>query len=68
MALGQHTENDRTAKILESDPHYPALEAAELKVLESPDRLPTPFINGSDVYNTWQDSTHVKGIPSPHLC
>lgn len=56
------TENERSAKTLESDPHFPALEAAELKVLESPDRLPTPSINGNDVYNTWQDADHVRGI------
>ncbi len=56
------TENERSAKILEADPHYPVLEAAELKVLESPDRLPIPSINGDDVYNTWQDAEHVRGI------
>ena len=24
--------------------------------------LPIPSINGSDIYNTWQDATHVRGI------
>ena len=56
------TENERSAKILEADPHYSVLEAAELKVLESPDRLPIPSINGDDIYNTWQDAEHVRGI------
>jgi prolyl oligopeptidase len=56
------TENERTAKVLESDPHFAGLEATALKVLESPDRLPYPEINGSDVYNTWQDAEHVRGI------
>ncbi|HEX3879885.1 MAG TPA: prolyl oligopeptidase family serine peptidase [Bryobacteraceae bacterium] len=55
-------ENERTAKILESDPHYATLEAAALKVLESPERLAFPSLNGSDVYNTWQDAQHVRGI------
>ena len=55
-------ENERSAKVLESDPHYAGLEAAALKVLESPDRLPIPSINGADVYNTWQDDKHVMGI------
>jgi len=55
-------ENQRTAKVLEGDPRYPALEAAELKVLESPDRLAIPSISGNDVYNTWQDAEHVRGI------
>src|SRR5208283_1333652 len=55
-------ENERTAKVLESDPRYAGLEAAALKVLESPDRLPSPQLNGDDVYNTWQDAQHVRGI------
>jgi prolyl oligopeptidase len=55
-------ENERSLKVLESDPHYKPLEAAALKVLESPDRLPMPDLNGGDVYNTWQDANHVRGI------
>ena len=55
-------ENERSAKTFESDPHFAALEAAELKVLESPERLPIPAINGTDIYNTWQDADHVRGI------
>src|SRR5580700_9643033 len=55
-------ENERSAKVLESDPHFAGLEATALKVLEAPDRLATPSINGDDVYNTWQDTNHVRGI------
>src|ERR1017187_6742891 len=55
-------ENARSAKVLGSDPRYAGLEATALKVLESPDRLPIPSINGGDVYNTWQDADHVRGI------
>jgi prolyl oligopeptidase len=55
-------ENERSLKVLESDPHYKPLEASALKVLESPDRLPMPNLNGADVYNTWQDANHVRGI------
>jgi prolyl oligopeptidase len=55
-------ENERSAKTLESDPHFAGLEAAALQVLESPDRLPIPWINGREVYNTWQDGEHVRGI------
>jgi prolyl oligopeptidase len=55
-------ENERSARVLENDPHYAGLEAAALKLLESPDRLPLPSINGADVYNTWQDDKHVMGI------
>ena len=55
-------ENERSAKVLEGDPRYAELEAAALKVLESPDRLRIPAINGSDVYNTWQDGEHIRGV------
>jgi prolyl oligopeptidase len=55
-------ENERSAKAIESDPHYTGLEAAALKVLESPERLAIPSINGAEVYNTWQDADHVRGI------
>ena len=55
-------ENERSAKVLESDPRFAELETAALKVLESPDRLPTPDLKGRDVYNTWQDAAHVRGI------
>jgi prolyl oligopeptidase len=54
--------NEKSAKVLESDPRYSQLEAAALKVLESPERLPVPAINGQEVYNTWQDAQHVRGI------
>jgi prolyl oligopeptidase len=55
-------ENERTAKVLESDPHFAGLEADALKVLESPDRLPIPTFRAGEVYNTWQDAQHVRGI------
>jgi prolyl oligopeptidase len=55
-------ENDRSAKVLEADPRFAPLSAAALKVLESPDRLPTPELSHDLVYNTWQDAQHVRGI------
>src|SRR5215469_1304557 len=55
-------ENERTARVLESDPHFPQLEAAALKVLESQDRLATPAFVGDIVYNTWRDAEHIRGI------
>ena len=57
-----NAHNETSAKIIESDPRFTTLSAAELKILESPDRLPTPSINGNDVYNTWQDADHQRGI------
>jgi len=55
-------ENERSAKVLESDPRYAGLEAAALKVLESPDRLAMPSFREGAIYNTWQDAAHVRGI------
>jgi len=43
-------ENERSAKVLESDPRFPKLQAEALKVAESPDRLPDPeFRNGTNL-------------------
>ncbi len=55
-------ENARTAKVLESDPHFASLEAKALEVLESPDRLPIPDFREGEIYNVWQDAEHVRGI------
>jgi len=54
--------NEASAKVLENDPHFAALEAAALKVLESPERLAIPQLKGDNVYNSWQDAEHVRGI------
>ena len=55
-------ENARTAAVLEKDPHFAPLQADALKVLDSPERLPSPQLRGGAVYNMWQDANHVRGI------
>jgi prolyl oligopeptidase len=55
-------ENERSAKVLEADPHFAEFKAEALKVLESPDRLAFPVFRSGTVYNTWQDAQHVRGI------
>src|SRR5271170_1021070 len=55
-------ENERTAKVLKNDPRFAGLEADALKILESPDRLPVPVFREGEIYNTWQDAEHVRGI------
>ncbi len=57
-----NAENARSAKVLDGDPRYAQLQAAALKVLESPDRLAVPEFREGEVYNTWQDAQHVHGI------
>jgi prolyl oligopeptidase len=57
-----NAENERSAKILQADPRYAVLAETALKVLESPTRLPDPDLIVGEVYNTWQDAQHVRGI------
>lgn len=54
--------NERTDRVLKTDTRYAQFEAAALKVLQSPQRLPMPDLNGDEVYNFWQDAGHVQGI------
>ena len=54
--------NQASAKVLEADPHYAELKAKALKVLESPDKLAYPQFRADEIYNTWQDAQHVRGI------
>ncbi len=55
-------ENERTAKVLEADPRFAEMQAAALKVLESPDRIPRPDLRDGTVYNLWRDAAHSQGI------
>ncbi len=57
-----NAENAKTLKVLESDPRYPDLHAAALKVAETQDRIPTPHFLAGDIYNFWQDAEHVRGL------
>jgi prolyl oligopeptidase len=70
-------ENERSAKVLESDPEFATLQAMALKILESPQRLPMPVFREGEIYNTWQDAQHQRGLlrrtslqdyltPTPH--
>jgi prolyl oligopeptidase len=55
-------ENERSAAVLQADPHYAEFKAEALQVLESPDRLAFPAFRDGVVYNTWQDASHLRGI------
>ena len=70
-------ENAKTAKVLEADPHFKPFLADALKVEEDPRRLPLPGLRGNEVYNTWRDKDHPRGLfrrtsisdylaPAPH--
>ena len=57
-----NAENAKTLKVLESDPRYPDLKVAALKVAETQDRIPVPLFLANDIYNFWQDAEHVRGL------
>jgi len=57
-----NAENNRSAKALDVGPVYETLAETALKVLESPTRLPNPQFRVGEVYNTWQDAQHIRGI------
>jgi len=57
-----NAENERSAKALDVGPLYTSLAETALKVLESPTRLPNPQFRVGEIYNTWQDAQHVRGI------
>jgi prolyl oligopeptidase len=55
-------ENQRTASVIEQDPRYATNQAEALKVLDSPERLAFPAFRSGEIYNTWRDADHVRGI------
>jgi len=56
------TENAKTLAVLENDPVYGGVNADALKLAQAEDRIPTPAFIHDDVYNFWQDETHVRGV------
>ena len=54
--------NERTLNELQSDPRYGGIEAAALEILTGDDRIPYGTIRDGNVYNFWQDETHVRGL------
>ena len=57
-----NAENAKTLGILEHDPRFAGLAADALKINQAKDRIAAPEFIGNDVYNFWQDATHVRGI------
>ncbi|MDH4278490.1 MAG: S9 family peptidase, partial [Acidimicrobiia bacterium] len=43
-------------------PQFAEYQAAALEILEADDRIPFGVIRGDQVYNFWQDATHVRGL------
>ena len=55
-------ENAKTVGVLEKDPRFAGLAADALKINQAKDRIAYPQFIGNDVFNFWQDATHVRGI------
>ncbi len=56
------TENAKTLKVLQNDPHFAGFYADALAINQAKDRIPLPTIINGRVYNFWQDADHVRGI------
>jgi prolyl oligopeptidase len=56
------TQNARTLPILTRDPSYAKLYAEALKINQATDRIAYPTTIRGEIYNFWQDATHVRGI------
>ncbi len=56
------SQNARTLEDITADPRYAENEAAAIEVLTSKERIPYGRIRNGQVYNFWQDDTHVRGL------
>jgi prolyl oligopeptidase len=55
-------ENAKTVAVLEKDPRFPGIYKSALAMAQAKDRIPYVRFVGGQLYNFWQDSTHVRGI------
>jgi prolyl oligopeptidase len=55
-------QNARTVAAFESDPRFAANYANALAILNDPDKLAIPGLNGDWVYNEWKDAQHLRGL------
>jgi prolyl oligopeptidase len=55
-------ENEKTLAVLEKDPRFPGMYKSALAMAQATDRIPYVRFLGGQLYNFWQDSTHVRGI------
>jgi prolyl oligopeptidase len=58
------TQNAKTLAVLQKDSNFAGLYADALRIAQATDRIPTPAFLGApgQIYNFWQDDTHVRGI------
>ncbi len=55
-------ENQRSLDLLKADPRFEELQAEALGIANAKERIPYGSIRNGQVYNFWQDETHVRGL------
>ncbi|HET8750652.1 MAG TPA: prolyl oligopeptidase family serine peptidase [Sphingomicrobium sp.] len=58
--VDQH--NARSTAVLQSDPRYQQYYNEALAIAQAEDRIPYGDFIGGEIYNFWQDASHVRGI------
>src|ERR1700760_4116577 len=57
-----NAENARRMKVFEADPHFKEFDEEAVKLGSNPNRLPMPALRGDEVYNSWRDKGHARGL------
>ncbi len=55
-------ENARSLAVLQKDPRYQPFFDAALAIENAQDRVPVPAQLNGQIFNFWQDATHVRGL------
>jgi len=55
-------QNARSLPELEARPEYRPIYEKTLAILDSKDKIPTPAIYGTTIYNFWKDESNPRGI------
>jgi prolyl oligopeptidase len=55
-------QNAKTLPVLEGRPEYKPIYDKTLAILDSRDKIPTPSLYGTAVYNFWKDEKNPRGI------
>lgn len=56
------TRNEATFSALTRTPLFSELEAEARAILTNQERIPEPSLINGQIYNFWQDATHVRGL------
>jgi prolyl oligopeptidase len=55
-------ENARTVAVFEADPQFATYYTDALTILNDPEKLAVPGLDGNWVYNQWKDAQHLRGL------